>query len=270
MKTKVCRSTSAKAIVTMVPADHSRNRTSMGRRSGFTLIELLVVIAIIAILAAILFPVFAKAKESANVASCSSNLKQLGVAIELYRDNYNGGFPTCAGYTQEWGGWIRMLAPMVKSDRVFNCPAAAAPQNYTDPRTGHVIKVAYLYNEFLHWGSAFSGGSGSWTRGVLPRATRTMLLADGYGDNSGGSGLYLVNDWGGQDRLVYADVDNTKFPPIKRIRHSGTNVLFCDLHVKYLRQADFRWVNMPTSSTAFDPAACREYPRIRPTALDPQ
>ena len=58
--------------------------------SGFTLIELLVVIAIIAILAAILFPVFAQAREKARQASCVSNLKQLGVAMRMYQDDYDG------------------------------------------------------------------------------------------------------------------------------------------------------------------------------------
>ena len=63
------------------------------RRKGFTLIELLVVIAIIAILAAILFPVFMKAKASAKLSGCMNNLKQYGIAMNLYLDTYNGRFP---------------------------------------------------------------------------------------------------------------------------------------------------------------------------------
>jgi len=62
----------------------------MRRHYGFTLIELLVVIAIIAVLAAILFPVFAKAREKARQASCQSNLKQMGYALAMYRDDYDG------------------------------------------------------------------------------------------------------------------------------------------------------------------------------------
>ena len=63
------------------------------RKNGFTLIELLVVIAIIAILAAILFPVFARAKSNARLSGCQNNLKQLGVAMALYVDAYNGRYP---------------------------------------------------------------------------------------------------------------------------------------------------------------------------------
>ncbi len=67
------------------------------RQRGFTLIELLVVIAIIAILAAILFPVFAQARESARRTSCLSNLKQLGTAFQMYQQDYDGRFHKAAG-----------------------------------------------------------------------------------------------------------------------------------------------------------------------------
>ena len=72
-------------------------------RRGFTLIELLVVIAIIAILAAILFPVFARAREKARQASCLSNCKQMGLAAMMYIQDYDEVFyPRCTG---TWGGW---------------------------------------------------------------------------------------------------------------------------------------------------------------------
>lgn len=69
----------------------------------------------------------------------------------------------------------------------------------------------------------------------MPRSSKTLLLGDGYGN-------YLVNDWGGPSskypylplgymRLIYADVDNARTPPVSRIRHSGSNILFCDIHV---------------------------------------
>ncbi len=121
----------------------------MNRRtgSGFTLIELLVVIAIIAILAAILFPVFARAREKARQTSCISNLKQLGTATAMYTQDYdeqfyphrfncpggaacnplmvqNGGqFAGITGAAQQKTFWISLLQPYIKNYQVFVCPS---------------------------------------------------------------------------------------------------------------------------------------------------
>src|SRR5881398_2657875 len=107
------------------------------RRSAFTLIELLVVIAIIAILAAILFPVFAQAREKARGASCLSNLKQMGLAWMMYAQDYDEMYPTAApGGDSNWGrcvdmkdrgsfgGWIgNLLVPYSKNVNIFTCPS---------------------------------------------------------------------------------------------------------------------------------------------------
>jgi prepilin-type N-terminal cleavage/methylation domain-containing protein/prepilin-type processing-associated H-X9-DG protein len=112
----------------------------MIKRRGFTLIELLVVIAIIAILAAILFPVFAKAREKARQISCVSNMKQIGLAVVMYAQDYDEMFPpkgVCANGSWEWDGWETLVAPYVKngahtgtatgdtnySGSVFACPS---------------------------------------------------------------------------------------------------------------------------------------------------
>ncbi len=84
----------------------------MRRKSGFTLIELLVVIAIIAILAAILFPVFAQAREKARQASCQSNVKNLAVAISMYAQDYDERMPQGTRGNIRWGGQIQ---PYVKN-----------------------------------------------------------------------------------------------------------------------------------------------------------
>jgi prepilin-type N-terminal cleavage/methylation domain-containing protein/prepilin-type processing-associated H-X9-DG protein len=99
------------------------------KRRGFTLIELLVVIAIIAILAAILFPVFAKAREKARTSACQSNLKQIGVAMMQYLQDNDECFPwsrkgvaaTAVGYNQP--SWRQLLQPYIKSTQVFVCPS---------------------------------------------------------------------------------------------------------------------------------------------------
>jgi prepilin-type N-terminal cleavage/methylation domain-containing protein/prepilin-type processing-associated H-X9-DG protein len=99
-------------------------------KTGFTLIELLVVIAIIAILAAILFPVFARAREMARQASCQSNLKQLGLAIAQYSVDYDGKMPGSGGWAWPTGvtdasmQWQYVIYPYVKNRQVYTCPSS--------------------------------------------------------------------------------------------------------------------------------------------------
>ena len=95
---------------------------------GFTLIELLVVIAIIAILAAILFPVFARARENARRASCQSNLKQIGLGILQYVQDYDEHYPMyrmmgSTGSAVRPYGWADAIQPYVKSIQFLQCPS---------------------------------------------------------------------------------------------------------------------------------------------------
>src|SRR2546423_743244 len=145
-------------------------------RAGFTLIELLVVIAIIAILAAILFPVFAQAREAARKAACQSNLKQLGSAITMYTQDYDevlpindGGDNTGAGTympyppTSRGGGaatiakragvWANTLQPYIRNDRVYACPSCpltlVAPWNQALAAGQPTVPISYTYNGLL-------------------------------------------------------------------------------------------------------------------------
>jgi len=105
-------------------------RRTNAERRGFTLIELLVVIAIIAILAAILFPVFAQAREKARAISCLSNIKQQGLAVLMYSQDYDELFPLTTLYdfsgTSETSQWIPRVAPYIKNTDIFWCPSDSA------------------------------------------------------------------------------------------------------------------------------------------------
>jgi len=129
------------------------------RRSGFTLIELLVVIAIIAILAAILFPVFAQAREKARTASCSSNTKQLGLAVIMYKQDYDERFPfggwrptTALGPEEGTWEWQNSTAPYIKNKGVFRCPSTSdLDEDNSKPTEWQWNRnpVNYLYNNQL-------------------------------------------------------------------------------------------------------------------------
>lgn len=99
------------------------------RNRGFTLIELLVVIAIIAILAAILFPVFAQARESARSTSCVSNMRQIGLSLRMYGQDYDETYPNCRLWGPADGNlnlgliWKNVVIPYIKNKDIFRCPS---------------------------------------------------------------------------------------------------------------------------------------------------
>jgi prepilin-type N-terminal cleavage/methylation domain-containing protein/prepilin-type processing-associated H-X9-DG protein len=179
-----------------------------GRR-GFTLIELLVVIAIIAVLAGILLPVFAKARERGRQTSCLSNLRQLTTAGTLYADDYDGYYsrgqfaPFTSVHT-----WVNALEPYVKNSQVFVCPTAqTGPGRYS-----------YGYN-IAYW------GGGDWLDGMhgindqypvhesnVPLPAETLWMVD------------FERYWG--CGLVYGIEE-----PTYR-HHEGANCAFVDGHVK--------------------------------------
>ena len=117
-------------------------------KKAFTLIELLVVIAIIAILAAILFPVFARARENARRASCMSNLKQLGLGVMMYVQDYDEKYPfslmrsngtlspSGTGFGTSYWIWYQTLQPYTKSFQVAVCPSGN-PSDAATPYSGH-------------------------------------------------------------------------------------------------------------------------------------
>ena len=117
------------------------------KRRGFTLIELLVVIAIIAILAAILFPVFARARENARRASCQSNLKQLALGIIAYVQDYDEKLPIVLGNNvnnDNGYGWAGSTQSYLKSTQILQCPSEPTPPGTT---TSSTTFSDYWYNQ---------------------------------------------------------------------------------------------------------------------------
>ena len=116
--------------------------------AGFTLIELLVVIAIIAILASILFPVFARARENARRSSCQSNLKQIGLAILQYTQDFDERYPAGVLTSRTGEGWAGQIAPYTKSIQLFKCPSDTTLNSTFVPAgySGPPYVSSYYYN----------------------------------------------------------------------------------------------------------------------------
>jgi len=136
-------------------------------KAGFTLIELLVVIAIIAILAAILFPVFATAREKARQTTCSSNLKQLALGLMQYSQDYDERFMSNTLATYRGGSWASLIYPYIKSTGVYVCPDDTTTPNGGGDATGPQV-CSYGMNSNVDAGSKDS----AWYPGALTQVTQ--------------------------------------------------------------------------------------------------
>jgi prepilin-type N-terminal cleavage/methylation domain-containing protein/prepilin-type processing-associated H-X9-DG protein len=258
-------------------------------RTGFTLIELLVVIAIIAILAAILFPVFAQAREKARQISCLSNEKQLGLAFMQYVQDYDEKFP---GSPYFGLGWAEEIYPYVKSAGVFKCPDQSgitlpySCNGYSQPWLTDI--VSYVGNSNL-MNTTNTQISNAAILAQMTSPSTTVLLFEGdtvySGYNGPGTGSLVAEPMGncqnvvsfyygpanGWDSSLIGDGSSNYYTtPINVSRHvadapvngiivSGRlNFLAADGHVKFL---DASWENaggsvsvgMPGGSTPNPP-----------------
>lgn len=210
-------------------------------RTGFTLIELLVTIAIIAILAAILFPVFARAREKARQASCMSNLKQMGIAFMMYSQDYDERmcpFNYDVDVTGDgvvdymtWGSFYSsedskhhpekaLIQPYMKNAQVEECPSAPEMSS-----SAFAPPVAYGYNYSYLTVANTGGGRAGVSIAAIESPSETVLLADGARRVSGGA-------WGGPGYAWGPSSGDYRI----HARHSGmANVLWADGHVKAMK-----------------------------------
>ncbi len=200
-------------------------------RRGFTLIELLVVIAIIAVLAALLLPALARARERGHQAACMSNLRQIGLALHMYADDQNGWLPTTTHGAGTNASWIFQLSPYVASvDRIRLCPSdLKAQQRLTNNA------ASYTQNEFVFvdYVDPFGRAIESYRKlDGLRNPSRTITTFE----ISDAAGVSVMNDhthsrqWSLGWSAVTADIQPT--------RHGkSANYLFADPHVESLQAA---------------------------------
>ncbi len=149
---------------------------------GFTLIELLVVIAIIAILAAILFPVFAQVRESARATSCASNMKQLSLGVMMYTQDYDETLPMAVNYaaaaTAPDRMWMATVQPYVKNTGIFLCPSSRSNSRFEPDWAGRGW-LPIGYNARAAFDPAGVEGPASVTPlSMLDESARTVLFAE--------------------------------------------------------------------------------------------
>ena len=244
--------------------DVTRNRTG-----GFTLIEILVVIAIIAILAAILFPVFARARENARRASCQSNLKQIGLGMAQYSQDYDEKMvPLVLPYQTNISGnsnlapWRTLIQPYVKNYQVFTCPSGPKC-----PDVACTNEEPYFSSYGLNIKTSAGGRLGNPALGLyvggislstLTYPAQFLVLVDdrlifnSYTVHATYPGYYAT--WY-QNATPFTDFTNNVGVPFP-IHFDGSNVLFGDGHVKWQKTTALRTAPAtPTDWRLWYPAA---------------
>ncbi len=158
------------------------------RRRGFTLIELLVVIAIIAILAAILFPVFARAREKARQSSCSSNVKQICLAVHMYVQDYDERMPMAvAGVPPAIWTFEELLNPYIKNEQLWDCPSKPRSVDLSQlgkPNVSYMVDVGTPFPSGSSTGRLFgapAAGTSSCSLAQIEQPATTPIMCDAEG-----------------------------------------------------------------------------------------
>src|SRR5205823_6104839 len=236
---------------------------------GFTLVELLVVIAIIALLAGILFPVFAQAREKGRQTYCLSNLRQMGAAMMLYTEDHDGFYPPAVGRVGRRpvgfdASWMSFITPYLKSEAVFIDLSSGHPddplRNYSYAPMARVQGFPAILLTVDPWGTALWDGLGGyygrpigWYRDEVPsrsvaevaRPTDTVLVCD-----------HLFFEWSWLNKEIrypaprHIREQNIQLPDGRTAPSGLINSLFTDGHVKGMKHEQF-WEILPHYSHQF-------------------
>jgi len=211
------------------------------KRRAFTLIELLVVIAIIAILAAILFPVFAKAREKARQSSCSSNVKQITLAVLQYVNDYDEKFPYLAynGGNTLGRHWTELSEPYIKNAQVWECPSTGA---------NTALKNAGLWtvaNGFTRYYGCYSWNEHAHGRSLAEcnHTAQTYLIMD-----KGNAQCFTAwYGWQGRSQNTLSSTSASVPGP----HNEGKNISFVDGHVKWMKSQSIVGQDLGATEAAF-------------------
>ncbi|MEO6908073.1 MAG: DUF1559 domain-containing protein [Abditibacteriaceae bacterium] len=232
---------------------HSKSSRNVNAK-GFTLIELLVVIAIISILAAILFPVFARARENARRASCMSNMKQIGLGTMMYVQDYDQHFPIVNYLNNPSVGYVGLateIIPYTKSTQIYQCPSDRVRTSYSTNLTRDVTQINSLTVDYTdYWYNFNFGSSGEFKIGIadgaLTSPSNTLLAGEGDGGQSlpaafnvsysfSNGCAYHTYIWSLPGMPCAAAGTGASDDQYSKKKHlGGSNYLFTDGHVKWL------------------------------------
>ncbi len=221
----------------------------MRRKQGFTLVELLVVVAIIAILIAILFPVFANARKKSRQASCLSNIRQLTTSIKMYAGDNDDQYPYALYNDPQRSSWGDVIfAGYVNNDQIYDCPAGQLRMDRLTAVNMPQSRFIRAYEGYVAQGFSYginamplnlslnpqvtTGGPAGIRQGQVEDASSTILIADTgfYSINQSPYVIYRGTTGAGDYRLDYLKWE------LDVVRHGQPgkfNAAFCDGHAKY-------------------------------------